>query len=49
MANSGDNVGSTATVEKLEKGALDHVWIHSANWVELAENIQARARQPPTH
>jgi adenosylmethionine-8-amino-7-oxononanoate aminotransferase len=38
MANADGNGGATATVEKIEQGALEHVWIHSANWVELAEN-----------
>src|SRR5947209_6337647 len=29
--------GSTATAEKLSQSALEHVWIHQATWVDIAE------------
>src|SRR4051794_17843241 len=38
MANAEGAGGGTAVAEQIEQGALEHVWIHSANWVELAEN-----------
>ena len=38
MANTQGNAGvATMTPEQYTKAALDHVWIHSANWSELAE------------
>jgi adenosylmethionine-8-amino-7-oxononanoate aminotransferase len=39
MANGQGNGGApTMTADQYTKSALDHVWIHSANWQELAEN-----------
>jgi adenosylmethionine-8-amino-7-oxononanoate aminotransferase len=38
MANGQGNGGTaTVTADQYTKKALDHVWIHSANWQELAE------------
>src|SRR5687768_7712930 len=38
MANGQGNGGAaTMTADQYTKKALDHVWIHSANWQELAE------------
>ncbi len=39
MAHTTTNGGAGATTaEQYTKGALDHVWVHSANWQDIAEN-----------
>lgn len=39
MAVSESNGGAgTLTAEQYTKSALEHVWVHSANWTEIAEN-----------
>jgi len=38
MAQSPSGGAATMSAEDYTKKALEHVWIHSANWAELAEN-----------